>query len=130
MTAYPDVEVLLIAWCVARRPSAVWAAELDNDLLADLPLGQITRVGGDDDGVRLDRALVDVDAYAATRGEAAELAAWARESLTRELAGTAFNGAVFGRISVVSAPALRPYENTALRRIGATYEVFLHPAVT
>ncbi|MEU0937574.1 hypothetical protein [Embleya sp. NPDC005971] len=128
MSAFPDVEVLLIAWLVAARPDTVWAAELDNDLLADLPCGQVVRVGGDDDGVRLDRALVDVDVYAATRAQAAGIAAWTRASLTRDLPGQVVAGAVLGRVSTVSAPGWRPYENTALRRIGATYEVFFHPA--
>jgi hypothetical protein len=34
---------------------------------------------------------------------------------------------VFGRIATVSAPGIRPYENTALRRVGATYEIHSHP---
>ncbi|OPC84243.1 hypothetical protein B4N89_27900 [Embleya scabrispora] len=130
MDAFVDIEVLLIAWLSAGRPGTTWAAELDNDLLSYLPCGQVVRVGGDDDGTRLDRALVDVDIYAAGRAQAADIAAWTRTALTRNLPGSSLPGAVVGRVSTVSAPAWRPYENTALRRMGATYEVFLHPAVT
>jgi hypothetical protein len=71
--------------------------------------------------------LIDVDAYAATRAEAAGLAGSARSRLVAALRGTTTANAVFGRASTVQAPAWRPYENTNLRRIGATYEIFFHP---
>lgn len=129
MTDWPDVEVELIAWLGPRYSAAVVAAEIDNDLFGDLPVIQVARVDGDDDGVRLDRALVDVDVYAASRGAASTLARQIRRDLLDNLRGTKTTKAVFGLTSTVSAPGWRPYENTNLRRSGATYEIYLRPAV-
>lgn len=129
MTDWPDVDAEVIGWLTPRYTGAVVAAELDNDLLADLPLIRVTRAAGDDDGVRLDRALVDVDVFAATRGAASALARNVRRDLLDNLRGTQTTQAVFGLVSTVAAPAWRPYDNTTLRRIGATYEIYLRPAV-
>ncbi|MFD9150590.1 phage tail termination protein [Streptomyces diastaticus] len=123
-----DIELLLIGWLQARLPDAVVRDELDNQLLAELPTVQVQRVGGSDDGLRLDRALVDVDVYAATRAEAIALAGAVRGLLLGDLRGSAGEVAVVGRVATVSPPVARPYENTALRRVGATYEIYCHPA--
>jgi hypothetical protein len=123
---WPDVEVELVAWLGARRGVRV-VTELPARLEEKLPVVQLQRVGGTDDGIRLDRALVDVDVYAATRRDASLLARQVRDDLVMHLRGTATAAAVFGRVSTVSAPAWRPYENPALRRAGATYELFFHP---
>lgn len=122
-----DAEVELIAWLQARVPDGtVVRDELDNDLLGELPTVTVQRVAGDDDGYRLDRALVDVDVYAPTRGAAADLSALIRAMLLTALRGSVTDTAVFGMVRTVSAPSWRPYENTALRRSGATYEIFFH----
>lgn len=121
-----DIEVLLIGWFRDRGVNAL--AELGNDLLGDLPALQLQRVpGGGDDGLRLDRALVDADAYAASRAAASAMSILVRGLFLTELRGSSTGGAVIGRVGTVSAPAWRPYENTALRRSGATYEIFFHP---
>lgn len=123
-----DVEVLLIGWLQQQLGAGVVVRdELDNELLNELPTVQVQRIGGSDDGFRLDRALVDVDVYAASRGEGLALAATARGLLLTRLPGAATGTAVVGAVRTLSAPAARPYENTALRRIGATYELNVHP---
>ncbi|GHJ21619.1 hypothetical protein [Streptomyces albus] len=123
-----DVELELIGWLQQRLGDEVWVRdELDNNLLATLPTVQVQRVGGTDDGFRLDRTLVDVDVYAATRGAAIALAATVRGLLLTVLRGSTTRTAVVADVSTVSAHAIRPYENTALRRCGATYSVLLHP---
>lgn len=123
-----DVEVELIAWLqVKAGDDVVVRDELDNNLLDELPTWQVQHVTGDDDGFRLDRALVDVDVYAPTRGEAAAQSALIRGWLLTELRGSSTAGAVFGMVRTVSSPSFRPYENTGLRRVGATYEIFFHP---
>lgn len=122
-----DVEVLLIGWLQEQLGDGIVVRdELDNRLLEELPTVQVERVGGTDDGLRLDRALVDIDVYAATRGDAADLAAIIRGLLLR-LPGLTVAGAVVGRVRTESAPAARPYENTGLRRVGGTYSLYLHP---
>jgi hypothetical protein len=66
-----DVELELIARAAARFPDVVVRDELDNNLTNELPTMQIQVVGGSDDGIRLDRALVDIDVYHSTRAERA-----------------------------------------------------------
>jgi hypothetical protein len=125
-----DVELQVMKWLRPRLGSSVVVRdELDNDLLDELPTVQVQRIpAGGDDGIRLDRAFVDVDVYAATRANAIALAATIRGLLLGELRGSVTAAAVFTRVATVSPPAPRPYENTALRRVGATYEIYSHPA--
>jgi hypothetical protein len=124
-----DIELDLIGWLQAKfGDDAVVCDETDNNLLNQLPTVQVQRLpAGSDDGYRLDRALVDVDVYAATRGEAIDIAKTVRGWLLSELAGSETTRAVYGRISSSPPPAVRPYENTGLRRVGATYEIHSHP---
>lgn len=122
-----DVEVLVIGWLQEQLGDGIVVRdELDNDLLDELPTVQVERVGGTDDGLRLDRALVDIDVYAATRGDAVNLAAVVRGLLLR-LPGATVGGAVVSRVRTESAPISRPYENLGLRRVGGTYSLYLHP---
>lgn len=124
-----DVELLVIQWLQAELGSGVVVRdELDNDLLDELPTVQVERIAaGDDDGFRLDRAFVDVDVYAATRGAAIALALQIRGLLLTQLPGSTTGDAVIGRVQTVTAPGARPYENTGLRRVGATYQLYSHP---
>ncbi|MFE9735485.1 hypothetical protein ACFYO9_34080 [Streptomyces sp. NPDC005863] len=123
-----DVELLVIGWLQARLAAdALVRDELDNYLLDELPTVQVEVVGGGDDGFRLDRALVDINTYASTRQEAVALAARVHGLLLTGLRGTATETAVVGSVSTVTRPAARPYENTSLRRVGATYQMYSHP---
>lgn len=123
-----DVELELIGWLQARLGSGVVVRdELDNNLLNELPTVQVEVVGGSDDGLRLDRPLVDIDVYAATRGAAIALAATIRGLLAEHLAGSMTTNAVFGAVVLIARAAERPYTNTALRRVGATYQIYCHP---
>ncbi|MFE7510199.1 hypothetical protein ACFU8I_03060 [Streptomyces sp. NPDC057540] len=124
-----DVELELIQWLQSKAgPSVVVRDEVDNRLLEELPTIQVQRLpAGGDDGFRLDRALVDVDVYHSTRAEAIALARQVRGWLLAELPGAVTAAAVFGRVSSSPPPAVRPYENTALRRVGATYQIYSHP---
>lgn len=125
-----DVELLVIQWLQGQLGSGfVVRDELDNTLLNELPTVQVERLSaGGDDGFRVDQALVDVNVYAATRGQAVDVAIQVRGLLLASLPGSTTGGAVVGRVGTISAPAARPYENTGLRRVGATYEIYSHPA--
>ncbi|MFD7861870.1 hypothetical protein [Streptomyces sp. NPDC059783] len=124
-----DIELELIGWLQTRLgPGTVVRDELDNNLLAELPTVQVEAVGGDDDGFRLDRVLVDINVYAASRAAALALAASVHALLLQELRGSATATAVFASVRTVARPSARPYENTGLRRVGATYHVHCHPA--
>jgi hypothetical protein len=123
---WPDVEIELVDWLGAALDVRV-LTELPAGLVEALPVVQVQRVGGDDDSFKLDRALVDVDVYAASRSDASALAGRVREALVMHLRGASTASAVFGRVATVAGPAWRPYENLGLRRSGATYELFFHP---
>jgi len=123
-----DVELELIGWLQDRLGDEVVVRdELDNNLLAELPTVQVQVVGGGDDGFRLDQPFVDIDVYHSTRADAITLAAAIRGLLLSQLRGSRTDHAVFGAVGTISRPAARPYENTALRRVGATYEIYCHP---
>lgn len=122
-----DIEVELIAWLTDANPGATVCAELTNALATQVPLVQVQHAAGDDDGIRLDRAIVQIDTFAATRAGASQLAAAVRGQLLTRLRGAVTDSAVFGRVSTIAAPVWMPYENTALRRFVATYQVFFHP---
>lgn len=128
MTALVDIELELITRATERFPDAVVRDELDNNLLAELPTIQFEQIpGGGDDGLKLSRPIVEASVYAATRADAIALAKDVHDWLTSELRGTASESVVIGRTGCLSLPAPRPYENTALRKVGATYEIFCHP---
>lgn len=123
---WPDIEAELIARLTAAL-SVRHVTDLPANLLDVLPINQVQRIGGEDDGIRLDRALITVDSYAADRAGASLLARQTRQELVERLRGVQTTRAVFGRVATISAPAWRPYENSALRRMGATYEIYFHP---
>lgn len=128
MTALVDIELELIGRATARFPDAVVRDELDNQLLNELPTIQINQIpAGDDDGVRLARMLVDIDVYAATRADAITLAREVHAWVTGELRSSSTPTLVIGRTGAITLPAIRPYDNPSLRRVGATYEIFCHP---
>ncbi|HUR05396.1 MAG TPA: hypothetical protein VM347_22840 [Nonomuraea sp.] len=128
MTALVDIELELITRATARFPQAVVRDELDNNLAAELPTIQITQIpGGGDDGLKLSRLIVDIDVYAADRPAVIALAIEVHDWVTRELRGSTSSAVVIGRTGCLSLPAIRPYENTSLRRAGGTYELFCHP---
>lgn len=128
MTALVDIELELITRGTARFPDAVVRDELDNNLLNELPTIQIRQIpAGDEDGLKLARMLVDIDVYAATRADAITLAREVHNWVTGELRGSTSDTAVIGRTGALTLPAERDYENTALRRVGATYAIFCHP---
>ncbi|MGF2208956.1 hypothetical protein [Streptomyces albidoflavus] len=129
MAELVDIEVELVALGVVRFPQAVVRVELDNNLLHELPTIQIEQApGGHDDGLRLSRPLVDFNVYAPTRSAAFSLAHEVHAWVTGELRGLGTSRLVIGRTGALSLPAVRPYENTSLRRVGATYEIYCHPA--
>jgi hypothetical protein len=128
VTALVDIELELITRATARFPDAVVRDELDNNLANELPTIQIEQIpGGSDDGLKLSRAIVDINVFAATRADAIALANEVHSWVTGELRGSSSAQSVIGRTGSFALPAPRPYENVSLRRAGATYEIFCHP---
>lgn len=123
-----DIETEVIAWLNTKVPDGtVVRDEIDNNLTSELPTVQVERVGGDDDGFRLDRPLLEITVYAATRSDASALAAQIRGWLLTDLRGSKTANAVFSHVGTVSAPKWLPYEDTNVRKNSATYEMHAHP---
>lgn len=122
---YVDTERILVAWLSAQLACRV-VTDLPADLEKRVPLLQIQRFGGADVAPGLDVVSLDVDSYGPDRGSAIALAEDARAALRFELPGTQIDGAVFTRVTTIEGPAFRPYDNTALRRFGATYQIYVH----
>lgn len=122
---YVDVERLLVPWLGEQCQCRV-VTDLPANLDTQVPLLQIQRVGGTDPRPGLDFVGLDVDAYGPDRATAVSYAEDARYALRFELPGTQIEGAVFTRVDTTEAPALRPYDNTKLRRFGATYRLIVH----
>ncbi|MFF0736908.1 hypothetical protein ACFYVK_35505 [Streptomyces chartreusis] len=128
MTVIVDIEGELIPRAQARWPDAVVRDELDNSLISELPTIQIEQVpGGDIAAGRLARMLVDIDVYAADRASAVALAGEVLGWVELELRSSTTDTLVISKAGAITLPAPRPYENTGLRRVGATYEIFCHP---
>jgi hypothetical protein len=128
VAALVDIELELVTRGTARFPNAVVRDELDNNLLNELPTIRFQQVpAGSDDGFRLARFLVDMDVFGESRTAAITLGRSVHAWLTGELPGSFGGTAVFGRVAALTLPGPRDYENTALRRVGATYELFCHP---
>lgn len=123
--AYPDIERLLVGWLSARFSLRV-VTDTPANLEKVLPLIRVTRFGGADTAPGIDRAIVDVDTYGATRATAAQLAERVRYSFLFKLCGTQVDDVAIVDVDTLSGPSWRPYDNTALRRFGASYAITTH----
>jgi len=125
---WPNVELVLLDWLRPQLPGVRVLTDLPADLEQQLPVVQVTRVGGGRDfSYRLDTARVDIDCYAATRTAAAGLAGQLR-TLVALLTNTETGGAVVVRVFEETGPSWRPETNPNVRRFGLTLRVVLRPA--
>ncbi len=120
----PDVELLLIG--LIRGVDASWKVLTDTGDLTQTTV-QVTRFGGGPVlSQRVDRARVDIDVYAATRGVASSAARTiAAHALTWR--NTVLPNARIGQVRVETAPSWRPYANPNVRRFGLTLVVDVKP---
>ena len=127
---FGNLEVILRAWVAPLLDGARVVSELPGDLETNLPLLPIVRGGGEDPRtfMCLDRAVIDVDAWGATRTDACGLAEALRLRFRRDLPNTVLDGFVFTWVTTQVAPRWQPDPNPKVRRYTATYEVGLHPA--
>ena len=121
-----DVELLLVTAAAAQFPSARVCTELPAVISG--PVIQIERIGGPDLVPSIDDAVVDVECFDTTRAAANALAVQVRDWLRLTLPGyrdTTQHAAVVS-VSTTQGLGWRPYENTNVRRVGATYTVTVH----
>lgn len=119
----PDVELALTTWvrdtCDTRA-----VTDLPADLADVLPVVQVVAVGGSGDRFS-GRPRVDIDVYAATYEDARDLAAEVHDALVL-LRGT-LGTLVVRDVRVDTLPSRRPYDNPALRHVGASYSISVRP---
>lgn len=131
MTApFAGVEIALHDYLTVELGVRV-CTELPADLQAVVPLVQVVRIGGphSDNDPYLQMPTVSVDSFAADRGGATDLA-HAADLALRRLTGATVHGARFGLVRTLSGPAWRPWDDTAVRRFGATYSLWMKAART
>jgi hypothetical protein len=121
-----DVEQLLIPW-LSSTLSARALTDVPADLLAALPVIRVARIGGadDDNNPRFDAATVTVDWFGADRTAASDLAQAGHHALRVLLPRMTFNGVTVTFVQTISAPSWRPWDDTDVRRYGATYRLFI-----
>ena len=121
-----DVEALLIPWLTSTL-GVRFVTDLPANLADVLPLGQVTRIGGaDDDNVAsFDAPVVDVDYFAADRAAVSDLARRGHTALRITLPGLTVGAGTVTKVQTITGPSWRPYDDTLLRRIGASYRLYI-----
>jgi hypothetical protein len=123
--AYVDVEKLLVGWFETQTTGVRYCTELPAQF--ETPVVRFVRTsGGDDDNaINLDIPVVDVDLFAADLGGAMTLAATTHSLLRKTLRGQIVNGQTVGRVDTVVSFRPLPWDDTTIRRLGATYALFI-----
>lgn len=121
-----DAEQLILEWTQSRFPEARACTETPAKMENVVPVIQVVRVGGSD-YLNLDNPMMSFDVFDADRDAARKLADLLRDAIKYELPGAPLGGgqAVVSKSKTISGPSWRPYVNTGLRRIGATYQLWL-----
>jgi hypothetical protein len=120
------VETVVNTWLTGRFPTDRVVTETPADLVGALPLILVAGLPGKQK-VSLASPLVDVESYAATRDAARTLAMQVHNALLFEMRGLV-GDMLITKVEIRAYPAWRPYDNTKLRKFGALYQVYLHPA--
>ncbi|WP_431980008.1 hypothetical protein [Streptomyces qinglanensis] len=117
-----DIEYAITLWLRGRHPGVRVVNELPSDLEKTLPLlCAYVLPGGADDGVSTD-AVLDLQAFAGTRGAMWVLADSAHESMLAAV-GQYVGGLVIDSVSTDVAPGFVTYNNPAVRRAVGTYRL-------
>lgn len=124
LETYPDVELAVIAILsplVAVGGEPRTSTDAPNDLEKHLPYLRVACYGGSDDDVT-DLSRIDVDAFAATKKAARDLAEQARELLTNNRKPHVGAGFVLDRVRTDTKPHQVPWtENPPPYRYAAAY---------
>lgn len=133
---YPDIEQLLADWLKAQLADVaiVIAGDIPDDVPSNLayavPIIIVSRFGGPDRVLTLDNPRVDIDAFAASRTSAKALGERIRRAIRVVLPRQILGGAVVTRTATFSPPTIVAWDNGAVRRASAAYELGIHyPAV-
>lgn len=122
---FPSIEQVLVVWLKDQLGVHV-TAELPARFETTLPIITVDRISGADLDFKIDRPVIDIDCYAATRSLAQDLAELVRATLRFELVGSVIPDVVVTRVRTVVGPRWLPHANPAVRRYSANYELCLH----
>jgi hypothetical protein len=126
---FPDIEILIVAYLKAKTARRVVTdLPAGDDLTSKLPLYRVTRVSGEDQDYKLDRPIIDLDAFAADRATASLMSRQALDLLRNHLPyeDSVQPTGVVTSVDTVVGPRWLPDSNTNLRRFQASYEIILH----
>jgi hypothetical protein len=125
---YGGVERLLLGY-LAPALSVRCLTDLPADLQSSVPVVQVVRIGGpsSDNDRRLEAATVSIDCFAADRGAATDLAMRVDKAMRDTLPGTYVpaSNAVVTKVRTLTGASWRPWDDLAVRRFGATYQVWV-----
>lgn len=119
---FADIEIALVAYLSSQFPLASVCTELPAAF--GVPTIHIQKVGGSNADPVLSHPVVDVDVYAATRGEAFSLSLQVENLIQYDLmTRTDLPGAVVtgGRVDI--SPRWLPYDDTSKRRVSGMYTI-------
>ena len=124
--AYGGVEALLIGW-LSGQLGVRCLTDLPADLESVLPVVQVVRIGGpsDDNDPDFHTPTVSVDSFAEDRSAATTLGQQVDDALRKVLPGQVTGGAVVTKVQTITGPSWRPFDDTTLRRFGASYALHL-----
>ena len=119
---FSGVEALLIGWLPAQIDGVRFLTDLPSAIATQVPVVQVVRVGGpsDDNDPTFHTATVSVDCFAVDRMAATLLAQQVDTALHR-LPGVTTGGATVTKVQTVSGASWRPFDDTTIRRFGASY---------
>jgi hypothetical protein len=128
---FPDIENVLVPWLGAQLEAvygvtARVCTETPENLASIVPVVAVSKTTGTDILGILDRPVVDIDCFAATRMQAQELGAQVQKLMHFALQGQIAGNAVIGLVSTVKGPGWLTYQDLAVRRCNATYELYCH----
>ena len=137
---FPDIEAVLVPWLQAQllavySVQARVCTETPQNLADILPVVAVSRTAGGDLLHLLDRPVVDIDCFGPDRLSSALLARQVYTLMQHYLTGTVKGptpaaSAVVGWVNTVKGPGWLTYQDLAVRRCNATYELYVHPVRT
>lgn len=127
--AFVDVDELLVRWLPTVGVTALTYTtddQLPKNLAHAMPLVQVVTYGGADRDRCLDDVGLDIDVYTSTLTVSKALAEQIRGLIIDWLPGSTTFGATIARTRTTQRPVLRPYDNSAIRRVQAAYMITVH----
>lgn len=124
---FAGVDSLLVTWAAGVFTDCRVCTEVPENLATVLATKdaviRFQRFGGSDRDVSLDDANVDADVFALTAAAAEDFAGQLRSALRFALPGQVVGTTAVVRVNTINGPSWRPWDNAAVRRYGASYQV-------